>query len=93
MARGNLKTLQKFVDNYIHEKIKIDGVRGHHVRCNLQAKNCVLELKDDNGLKFKHTIKTKYNIDNFITQILKVAPADFDFNVDTCKIKIRVEDK
>ena len=92
MANRNLKTLQKFVNNYIYEKIKIDGAR-NHIRCNLQAKNCIVELKDENGLEFEYTIKTKRNIDNFITQILKVAPANFDFDIKTCKIKMRIEDK
>ena len=94
----NIKIIVKFITDFLREKVRPaeleDDEFGRLVmRCNLNRQNAYIYLKDAGGLEFEYFIKTPNALKKLDKYFLENSHADFDFDVDTCKIKIRIEDK
>ncbi len=94
---ANIQILKRFLENRFKERIKPAVIGGEFMRpcmrCNLQRQNAHISLKDKNNLAYDFVIKTKKNLEELSKNLKANAPSDFDFDVDTCKIKLKIVDK
>lgn len=94
---ANIQILKRFLESYFAERIKPVCICGKfmrpRVRCNLQRDNAYISLKDKNNLTYEFVIKTKKNLEELSKNLKANAPSDFDFDINTCKIRLKIVDK
>lgn len=88
----NIQILKRFLEDYFSQRIKPAVIVGGHprARCNLQRDNAHISLKDKNNLTYEFIIKTKKNLEELSKNLKANAPSDFDFDINTCKIKLKI---